>query len=218
MQPVNTHLYLASQSPRRRALLESVGITPIVLAPDPSVDAEALETPIPNEAPLDYVARVARLKRDQALERLRKTSSSMLKPRPHDLILSADTTVALGNEILGKPATTQHAKEMLEKLAATTHQVHTCVSAIRFDRTVEHTVTVSSQVTFAPLSAQWIDAYVASGEPMDKAGAYGIQGIAGSMIPHIAGSYTGIMGLPLYETLQLIRSFDHGKPATHRTD
>ena len=77
---------------------------------------------------------------------------------------------------------------------------------------------MSSQVTFAPLSAQWIDAYVASGEPMDKAGAYGIQGIAGSMIPHIAGSYTGIMGLPLYETLQLIRSFDHGKPATHRTD
>lgn len=218
MQPVNTHLYLASQSPRRRALLESVGMTPIVLAPDPSVDAEALEMPLPNEAPLVYVARVARLKRDQALERLRKTSSSMLKPRPHDLILSADTTVAMGNEILGKPADTQHAKDMLEKLAATTHQVHTCVSAIRFDRTLEHTVTVSSQVTFAPLSAQWIDAYVASGEPMDKAGAYGIQGIAGSMIPHIAGSYTGIMGLPLYETLQLIRSFDHGKPATHRTD
>lgn len=218
MHTVKRHLYLASQSPRRRALLESIGLTPIVLAPDASTDAEALEAPLSGEAPLDYVARVARLKRDHALERLRKTSSSMLKPRAHDLILSADTTVALGGEILGKPASPQEAKNTLSRLSANAHQVHTCVSIIRFDRNEERTATVSSQVTFAPLTAEWIDSYVASGEPMDKAGAYGIQGLAGSMIPHIAGSYTGIMGLPLYETLQLIDAFDNGKSAAHRTD
>ncbi len=210
------HLFLASQSPRRRALLESIHITPIVLAPDTSIDAEALEVPLSHEAPLVYVERVAKLKRDHALERLKKRSSSTLSPRDHDLVLSADTTVALDQQILGKPASPEQAKAMLRSLSGKTHSVHTCVALTRVDQRMERSVTVTSHVTFAVLSPEWIDTYVSSGEPMDKAGAYGIQGIAGSMIPSISGSYTGIMGLPLYETLQLMDALiRYGQSGTH---
>lgn len=207
---MKTRLFLASQSPRRKALLESVHITPIVLAPDPSTDAEALEMILPGESPLAYVERVARLKRDHALARL-NTNASLHGPAPNDLVLSADTTVAFGQTILSKPSSPEQAKAMLAQLSGNTHLVHTCVAATRVDQQQHRAITVTSEVRFAPLSQEWIDAYVESGEPMDKAGAYAIQGLAGSMIPSIHGSYTGIMGLPLYETLQLINALGrHG--------
>lgn len=199
-------LFLASQSPRRYELLQSVGITPIPIPTDPTVDAEAIETPFENEDPIRYVTRIANLKRDLAQERLVQRPPAGL-PIVHemDLILAADTTVALGIEILGKPENASAAYAMLEKLSGKTHQVHTTVSICRADGQQKQSVTVSSDVTFARLTHAWITNYTATREPMDKAGGYGIQGLAGSMIPKISGSYTGIMGLPLYETLELIR-------------
>ena len=202
----NLRIFLASQSPRRKSLLESVGLTPFVIPADPTIDAEALETPQPNEDPIVYVRRVANLKRDMAQQRLQKTPPAEInQPADHDLVLAADTTVALDQKILGKPENAAHARQMLMALAGKTHQVHTAVSIATVSGQTKDCVVVSSDVQFADLSQEWIAAYIATGEPMDKAGGYGIQGIAGSMIPKISGSYTGIMGLPLYETLALIR-------------
>lgn len=203
-------IYLASQSPRRRQLLESVGMTPILVPPDPDLDAESLEIPLADEPPLAYVKRVATLKREHARGRLAK-KLTVIFPKPHDLILSADTTVALDNKILGKPADREAANAMLQSLSGKTHLVHTAISGCRFDGSGQTTVAVSSEVVFAELTDAWIRRYVESGEPMDKAGAYAIQGLAGSKIPKITGSYSAIMGLPLYETLQLIeRLSQHG--------
>ncbi|NBP26817.1 MAG: septum formation protein Maf [Betaproteobacteria bacterium] len=170
-------IYLASQSPRRRDLLRSVGLDPIVIAPDFGDDPEQLERAQPGEAPLIYV----------------------------DLIIAADTVVALDGESLGKPATPSAARKMLARLSDKTHQVITAVSISRFDGRNAGDVTVKSKVTFAPLPSAWIRAYVDSKEPMDKAGGYGIQGAAGSLIPKISGSFSGIMGLPLHETLLMIQ-------------
>lgn len=203
-------IYLASQSPRRRQLLQTVGIVPILVPPDSDIDPESLEAVLPDEQPLAYVKRVATLKREHARGRLSK-NLTVVYPKPHDIVLSADTTVALNQSILGKPASREDALAMLRRLSGKTHQVHTAVSACRFDGSGQSTVTVSSDVVFADLTDEWIRAYVESGEPMDKAGAYGIQGVAGSMIPSISGSYSAIMGLPLYETLNLIaRLSRHG--------
>ena len=203
-------LFLASQSPRRRALLRSVGLDPIVLPADAEGDPEALEVALPNESPRRYVHRVATLKRDEALLRLRRLSGPAC-PSDNDLIIAADTTVALGMTIFGKPQSDQEARRMLGELSGKTHQVFTAVSISRFNQSAMETIVVESQVTFAELSSAWIRAYVASGEPRDKAGAYGIQGAAGSLIPKISGSYSGIMGMPLYETLDLIRRLSqHG--------
>jgi septum formation protein len=149
---------------------------------------------------------VANLKRDMAQQRLQKASLPQIdQPIDRDLVLAADTTVALDQQILGKPETAEHAQQMLMALSGKVHQVHTAVSITRVDGSGPTSVVVSSDVHFAPLTTDWIAQYIATGEPMDKAGSYGIQGIAGSMIPNISGSYTGIMGLPLYETLMLIR-------------
>lgn len=203
-RPPEIQVFLASQSPRRKALLESAGVIPVVIAPDPAMDAEAIELPLPNEAPLAYVQRVAEVKRDLARQRLSRLRLDRA-PKPYDLILAADTTVALDGRILGKPVNHDEAARMLRALSGKTHQVHTAVSVCLVDASRSDTTVVSSQVRFAPLSDAWIAEYVASHEPMDKAGAYGIQGRAGAMIPEIAGSYTAIVGLPLYETLQMIR-------------
>ncbi|MBU3725023.1 MAG: septum formation protein Maf [Burkholderiaceae bacterium] len=207
-------LLLASQSPRRKALLQSVGLSPIIVPTDPHADPEALEIILPGESPASYVQRVATLKRDDALRRLHQSPQSVsmrLSPASSDLIIAADTTVALGMTILGKPQRDAQARDMLADLSGKTHQVFTAVSVSRFDQTASETIVVESEVTFAELSPAWIDAYVASGEPMDKAGGYGIQGAAGALIPRIAGSYSGIMGMPLYETLDLIRRLSqHG--------
>lgn len=201
----SVRIFLASQSPRRKALLESAGIAVIVLPAASDIDAEALEVPLAHEAPLAYVQRVASLKRDLAIKRLR---SLELDPAPqaHDLVLAADTTVELEGRILGKPTDPNEAHAMLHALSGKTHQVHTSVSICLADGSRTETGVVSAQVRFAPLSDAWIADYVASGEPMDKAGAYAIQGRAAAMIPDISGSYTAIVGLPLFETLEMIRA------------
>ena len=201
-------IYLASQSPRRRDLLRSAGLNPIVIAPDVGDDPEQLEQAQPGEAPLAYVQRVAQVKLEQALLRLHRLGPRQ-RPEPADLIIAADTVVALNGESLGKPATPSAARKMLARLSDTTHQVITAVSISRFDGANAGNVTVKSEVTFAPLSPAWIQAYVDSKEPMDKAGGYGIQGAAGSLIPRISGSFSAIMGLPLHETLMLIQRLSH---------
>jgi septum formation protein len=189
-------IYLASQSPRRRQLLEQLGVRHELLLPGADEDAEAIEAVIPGEAPASYVRRVTGLKLDAALQRLRQRG---LPPAP---VLCSDTTVALGRTIYGKPADAQDAARMLRELAGRTHRVLTSVAVGTARRRIQ--VLSDSRVTFAPLTTAQIRAYVASGEPMGKAGAYAIQGRAAAFIPRIAGSYTGIMGLPLHETAAVL--------------
>jgi septum formation protein len=197
-------ILLASQSPRRRELLKSMGLTVQVIDPDPDVDPETLEIPNPEEEPLSYVERVAMIKWQNAAHRISTSLASGTIPAG-GILLSADTTVALDGMVLGKPVHQADAAAMLKALSGRSHQVHTAVCAGKPTGRYARTVTVSSEVTFAVLDGEWISRYCASGEPMDKAGAYGIQGTAGMMIPRICGSYTGIMGLPLYETWQLLQ-------------
>jgi septum formation protein len=196
---VNNFIYLASQSPRRRQLLEQLGVAYQLLLPDTDEDAEALEQARPNEAPAAYVQRVTQLKLDAALQRLAR------RGLPAAPVLCSDTTVALGRTILGKPADPAEAADMLGRLAGRTHRVLTAV-AVGLG-TQRERVLCGSQVRFAALDAEAIQAYVSTGEPMGKAGAYGVQGRAAAFISHIAGSYSGIMGLPLFETTQLLRRF-----------
>ena len=192
-------IYLASQSPRRRQLLEQLGVRHELLLPDAEEDAESLEAVLPGEAPATYVQRVTQLKLDAALLRLKRRSL------PAAPVLCSDTTVALGRTIYGKPQDAQDAARMLGELAGRTHRVLTAV-AIGTARK-RQAVLSESRVTFAPMNKKEIAAYVASGEPLGKAGAYAVQGRAAAFISHIAGSYSGIMGLPVFETAQLLRSF-----------
>ncbi len=192
-------IYLASQSPRRRQLLEQIGVSYHLLLPDPQEDAEALEAVLPREAPLPYVQRVTGLKLDAALQRLKVLGL------PAAPVLCADTTVALGREILGKPQDAAEARAMLARLAGQTHRVLTAIAVQKGRQRL--TAVCESRVRFAPMSATQIRAYVASGEPMGKAGAYGVQGRAAAHIEYIQGSHSGIMGLPLFETARLLRRF-----------
>lgn len=196
---MNSFIYLASQSPRRRQLLEQLGVSYQLLLPEVDEDAEALEQVLPNEAPAVYVQRVTQLKLDAALQRLHRRSL------PAAPVLCSDTTVALGRVILGKPAEAADAAAMLAQLAGRTHRVLTAV-VVGLGSQREQVLS-RSQVRFAPMGADEIEAYVGTGEPMGKAGAYGVQGRAAAFIAHISGSYSGIMGLPLYETAQLLRRF-----------
>lgn len=198
-------IYLASQSPRRRQLLEQIGVRHELLLPRPDEDAEALEAERAGELPADYVERVTHAKLDAA--RARWHASGRI-PAP---ILCADTTVALGRRILGKPSDAADAAAMLHALSGTTHRVITAVavawpmSAMRpTSWQSAHAVSIS-RVRFASMPDAAIDAYVASGEPFGKAGAYAIQSGIAAWIGHIEGSHSGIMGLPLYETAQLLR-------------
>ena len=190
-------VYLASQSPRRRQLLDQIGVRYELLLPLPGEDAEALEVVLPGEAPLSYVKRVTQLKLASAMMRLRA------RKLPKGPVLCADTTVALGREILGKPQNVQDALRILEKLSGKTHRVLTAVAIGEGKRSVS-SVSIST-VTFASMTLAEMKAYAASGEPMGKAGAYGVQGLAAAHISAIKGSYSGIMGLPLYETAELLR-------------
>jgi septum formation protein len=199
-QDMNKFVYLASQSPRRRQLLEQLGVAYELLLPEPGEDAEALEVVLPREAPLAYVQRVTQLKLDAALLRLKRLA---LPPAP---VLCSDTTVALGRVILGKPHDAADAARILATLAGKTHRVLTAVAVGTAAQRLQAVST--SRVTFAPMSAAQIAAYVDTGEPMGKAGAYGVQGRAAAHISHLSGSYTGIMGLPLFETAQLLRKTD----------
>jgi septum formation protein len=189
-------IYLASQSPRRAQLLDQLGVTHRPLLPDRHEDAEALEVERSGELPLDYVRRVTLLKMAAARARLKQ------RKLPEAPILCADTTVALGRRILGKPAGPDEAMDMLRALSGRTHRVMTAVAVSAGRETLLETNL--SRVRFAPLSEQSIRTYVDSGEPQGKAGAYGIQGRIAAWIEHIEGSYTCIMGLPLHETTTLL--------------
>ena len=195
-------IYLASQSPRRSQLLEQLGVRHTLLVPntdgDVAEDAEGLEVVFKNEAPAAYVARVTGLKLDAAVARHKR------RKLPAAPILCSDTTVAVGRNILGKPADAAEAASMLRALSGTTHRVLTAV-AVQQGRKRVQSLSVS-KVTFAVLTLAQIRAYVASGEPMGKAGAYAVQGRAAAFIEHISGSYSGIMGLPMFEAAQLLRS------------
>ena len=195
-------VYLASQSPRRRQLLEQLGVAHELLLPDADEDAEGLEVVLPREAPLAYVQRVTQLKLDAALQRRKRRGLSAAP------VLCSDTTVALGRVILGKPEDAADAVRILSALSGKTHRVLTAV-AMGTERQRQQAVSVS-RVTFAPMSLAQIQAYVATGEPMGKAGAYGVQGRAAAHISHISGSYSGIMGLPMFETCQLLQAFGLG--------
>ena len=190
-------VYLASQSPRRRQLPEQIGVKYELLLATPEEDAESLEVVLPNEAPLTYVKRVTQLKLEAAVQRMKQ------RDLPNSPVLCADTTVALGRRILGKPENAADALRILKMLSGQTHRVLTSV-ALASGRKRVSAVSIS-QVTFAPMSLAEMKNYIATGEPMGKAGAYGIQGAAAAYISKIKGSYTGIMGLPLFETAQLLK-------------
>lgn len=191
-------IYLASQSPRRRELLNQLGIRHELLLAGPEEDAESLEAERPGESPAAYVQRVTALKLDAAVARLKA------RGLPEAPVLCADTTVAKGRTLYGKPSDTADATRMLRELASSTHRVLTAV-ALQHGRK-RFTALSVSRVTFAPLSKRDLADYLASGESMGKAGAYAVQGRAAAFITHISGSYSGIMGLPACETAQLLRA------------
>jgi septum formation protein len=192
-------IYLASQSPRRRQLLEQLGVRHELLLPDAHEDAEGIEVVLAGEAPTRYVQRVTQLKLDAALARLKR------RGLPAAPILCSDTTVALGRRIYGKPADAKDAARMLGELAGRTHRVLTAVTVGTSAKRAQ--VLSVSRVTFTAMSRRQIEAYVATREPLGKAGAYAVQGRAAAYISHISGSYSGIMGLPVFETAQLLQSF-----------
>ncbi len=192
-------IYLASKSPRRRELLRQIGVEfeLMLLRSDPGRSVDVSEEVWPDEDVHDYVARVAKAKGAFAYNLL------LQRRQPLRPVLTADTTVSIDGEILGKPADNREAVDMLERLSGRTHQVLTSV-AVHAERMAEQ-VTQVSQVRFAKLTPQQIRSYCATLEPYDKAGGYGIQGPAALFIEHIEGSHSGIMGLPLFETANLLR-------------
>ena len=198
----NTFIYLASQSPRRQELLKQIGVRFELLLPQIGEDTESIEIPLLNEKSRAYVERVTLAKSTVALERWKKSGL------PWAPILCADTTVSLpGNpdgEILGKPVDALDAARILRMLSGKSHEVLTALTLTINPNETPISLLQISQVQFTDLSKEQIDAYIASGEPFGKAGAYGIQGRAGAFISSIQGSYSGIMGLPLYETAQLL--------------
>ncbi len=184
-------LHLASRSPRRAELLTRLGLRFGVL------DLDVPEQRAPNEPPEDYVRRVAREKSGAGLLQVMAV--------PDSIVLGADTEVVLGDEVFGKPRDAGDAASMLRRLSACTHQVISAVSLVSAAR--EAQAVSISEVTFAELSDADIDAYLASGEWEGKAGAYAIQGWAATFISNLSGSYSGVMGLPLYESAKLLREF-----------
>ena len=199
----NPRIYLASRSPRRRELLMQVGIRfdTIAFRNPPREDKDVDETAHPDETPLDYVQRVAQAK---ALHGWRIVGWRRLMPQP---VLAADTTLELDGCIIGKPSDADDAIRILRRLSTKTHRVLTAV-AVAFEGRLESALSVS-EVRFGALDEGETRRYVASGEPMDKAGAYGIQGHAGLFVEQLTGSYTGVMGLPLFETGALLRRFGY---------
>lgn len=184
-------LFLASQSPRRRQLLEQLGYAFSVL------DVEVLEQRLAHEPAEDYVRRVAREKAGAGLVQVAATHGAV--------VLAADTEVVLADEVFGKPRDAADAAAMLARLSGRTHEVLSAVCVANAAR--EQMLLHRSLVRFATLDAREIDAYVASGEPFGKAGAYAIQGRAGAFVAHLDGSFTSVMGLPLHETSKLLRAF-----------
>ena len=194
-------VWLASQSPRRRELLGQIGVSHRLLLPGADEDAEALEAHRAGETPTSYVERVTALKLLAARRRLQAHRAA--GGTPFAPILCADTTVALGRRILGKPADAREAAATLAALSGRTHRVLTAVAVWTGRRTLR--ALSVSRVQVAELPRGVIEAYVASGEPFGKAGAYAIQGTLAGWISRIEGSHSGIVGLPLHETAQLLR-------------
>jgi septum formation protein len=193
-------VYLASQSPRRQELLLQLGVRFELLLPRPDEDAEALEAELPGERAHDYVMRVCVAKARAARERL-EASGRAVAP-----ILVADTTVTVDDAILGKPLHEDDAVAMLERLAGREHEVLTAIAVVDAEGALLEPVLSRSTVRFACVDRAALQRYAATGEPLGKAGAYGVQGRAAEFIEHIDGSYSGIMGLPLYETAALLRA------------
>ncbi|WP_291990028.1 Maf family protein [Candidatus Accumulibacter sp. ACC007] len=196
-------VHLASRSPRRRELLAQIGVgfDTIAFRDAQRGDPELDETPLPGEEAAAYVERVARNKASLGW-RIVNWRGLLLQP-----VLAADTSIEMDGELIGKPLDVDDAQRILRRLSGRTHRVLTAV-AVSFDERTELLCSIS-EVRFRKLDDDEIARYVASGEPMDKAGAYGIQGRAAMFIEHIAGSYTGVMGLPLCETAQLLKRFGY---------
>jgi nucleoside triphosphate pyrophosphatase len=196
--PIERGIYLASRSPRRRELLSQIGVryNLLLFRSRSEAQEEVNEDPLAGEAPAAYVERVARAKAESGWRRM------MQRTLPQAPVLAADTTVALKGRIFGKPATRDEAIEMLAALSGTRHEVLTAV-ALQQGEWLESTLSVS-EVEFKKLSDEEIRQYVATGECDDKAGAYAIQGRAARFVVELRGSYSGVMGLPLYETGQLL--------------
>ncbi|HEX8955965.1 MAG TPA: Maf family protein [Burkholderiaceae bacterium] len=199
MAPSQQKIYLASKSPRRRELLRQIGVQfeLLMLREKAPRGPDVTEEVLPGEAAHDYVARVTS---EKAACAARIMHERRLPAYP---ILTADTTVVVDGTILGKPADLAEATAMLRALSGRSHEVLTSIALSYRDELYQ--LTQCSEVEFAPLSDEEITAYCAGKEPYDKAGGYGIQGPAAAFISRISGSYTGIMGLPLFETAQLLR-------------
>jgi len=198
-QPLDRSIYLASRSSRRRELLGHIGVKfhLLLFRNRPGAAADVSEDPLPGEDPRDYVMRVARAKAAVGWQRM------LERNLPRAPILAADTTVALGKRIYGKPASRRDAESMLADLSGKRHEVLTAV-VLQYDDQVE-TALSASEVQFRELTPREIQAYVATGESDDKAGGYAIQGRAALFVTEIRGSQSGIVGLPLYETAQLLQ-------------
>lgn len=201
MHQFERRVYLASRSSRRRELLKQIGVNfeILLLREGPNRAADVDEAPGEVESPMDYVTRVALAKVEAGWARLIQRRLTRFP------VLSADTSVTINGAILGKPADREQATAFLHSLSGASHQVHTCV-AVKFNQHVEHLLS-STEVTFRELSETEIRQYISTGEPYDKAGGYAIQGRAASFISRIAGSYSGVVGLPLFETSQVLSKF-----------
>ena len=203
---IQPRIYLASQSPRRRELLKQLGINfeLLLLRSDPYRDIDVDEAHHADEPPEDYVQRVCKAKAEAGFAALQLRN---LPPFP---VLAADTTVTLDGRIFGKPDNAAHAATMLRQLSGCEHRVLSAV-AIALGEHVETALSIST-VRFAPLDEARIQRYLLTREYADKAGGYAIQGYAAAFIENISGSYSGVMGLPLFETVELLRHFDYPTP------
>jgi septum formation protein len=201
-----SRIYLCSKSPRRRELLKQIEVNFEILwlRSDPKRDFSLSETPQENEKAFDYVQRICKLKAHAGWDVL---SARNLSSFP---VLSADTTVTLDDKIIGKPRDNVHAAEILHSLSGRQHQVLTAV-ALCFENRLDIRISTTT-VTFAKLDEARIQRYLLGNEVLDKAGAYGIQGYAGAFVERIEGSYTGVMGLPLFETVELLENFGYPAP------
>jgi len=199
-------IYLASQSPRRRELLKQIGVhyEVLLLRNDPRRFVQVDETPHDGENPVAYVQRICIDKAHAGWKTLGLRNLPLLP------VLAADTTVTLNGSIIGKPDNNEHAAQILRMLSGSQHQVLTAV-AMAFEDRLEMRLSTTT-ITFDTLDEERIHRYLLTGEARDKAGAYGIQGHAGAFVKHIDGSYTGVMGLPLYETVELLKLFGYPAP------
>jgi septum formation protein len=206
MRIIKPRIYLASQSPRRRELLKQIGINfeMLLMRSDPRRNLEVDETPHADEQPESYVRRVCRAKAEAGYRVLK------LRNLPTFPVLAADTTVTLDGKIFGKPDSAEHAATMLRQLSGREHQVLSAV-AIALEEHIEVALSTST-VRFVTLSEERIRRYLHTREYTDKAGGYAIQGQAGAFVEHLTGSYSGVMGLPLFETVLLLKRFDYPTP------